>query len=475
MQPARRPSVAFNQSDEAFVSDSWRSLSVMMAKISKLPRLVRRFRETGGNVAVTTALALPVVLGAFGIGAEASSWMTGHRMLQNAADAAAIAAATEANSDYDDEARAVVAQYGLQNGVNGVTVSVSDSATCPSGVTGPCYSVTVSKPEPLLLARITGYQGDTTYGGSPAKLISATAIAVQGLAPRSYCVLTLGTSGVSPALRGNGVPNSALAGCNVMSNTAAECNGHNLGADVGDAHGINDGCGIARHSNVSVMPDPYASLASNIPSDPCPGINPGNPYPSTPKNNNDPALPPQNTPSGNMTSWSGSKPLCGDIQLAGDVAINQDTTLFIYNGDLDLNGHAIIAAPGVGVTIVFAGDNAHSHVPTKNGTLDFAAPTTGPWKGIALYQAPNLTSGVDISAAGNSPTWNITGMGYFPHASVTLSGAVNKSAFGKSCFGIVVDNLLINGTGSILEHGDCENAGLVLPNAMRPSRGKLVS
>ena len=108
------------------------------------------------------------------------------------------------------------------------------------------------------------------------------------------------------------------------------------------------------------------------------------------------------------------------------------------------------------------------------GTLDFNAPSTGPWSGIAIYQDPSLTSGVDISAAGNSPTWKITGLAYLPHASVTFSGAVNKSSNGASCFVMVVDNITINGTGSILETGGCQAAGLNMPTAQLPGRGELV-
>jgi hypothetical protein len=113
-------------------------------------------------------------------------------------------------------------------------------------------------------------------------------------------------------------------------------------------------------------------------------------------------------------------------------------------------------------------------VPVGNGILDFAAPTSGIWSGMAIYQAPNLTSGVNISDAGNSPTWKITGMAYFPHASVTFSGAVNKSSHGKSCVGLVADNITINGTGSILAHGECDEAGLTLPTGPALGRGKLV-
>ena len=39
----------------------------------------------------------------------------------------------------------------------------------------------------------------------------------------------------------------------------------------------------------------------------------------------------------------------------------------------------------------------------------------------------------------NSPTWNITGLIYLPHSSVTFSGIINKATNGLSCFGMVVD------------------------------------
>ena len=60
---------------------------------------------------------------------------------------------------------------------------------------------------------------------------------------------------------------------------------------------------------------------------------------------------------------------------------------------------------------------------------------------MALYQDPNLvdTGGnLDISAAGNTPTWDITGMVYLPNSTVTFSGAVNKASNGLSCFGLTV-------------------------------------
>jgi hypothetical protein len=118
------------------------------------------------------------------------------------------------------------------------------------------------------------------------------------------------------------------------------------------------------------------------------------------------------------------------------------------------------------------GSDGYSHTITGGGVLDFQAPQDGPWKGMALYQDPALTKGVDMTMSGNSPTWNVSGVAYFPNANVTFSGAVNKSNNGASCFILVVDNLLINGTGSILAHGQCDKYNIQQPSGQ--GRGQLV-
>jgi len=128
------------------------------------------------------------------------------------------------------------------------------------------------------------------------------------------------------------------------------------------------------------------------------------------------------------------------------------------------------------LTVVFTGSNnsSYQHIPTGRGTLDIAAPTSGNWSGVAIYQDPNLTTNVNISAAGNSPTWNISGLVYLPHSSVTLSGAVGKSSQGASCFDLVVDNITINGTGNIFANDTgCSSAGLTQPGGGH--RGTLVN
>jgi Flp pilus assembly protein TadG len=428
------------------------------------------FADQRGNVLILTALTMPALLAMSGLAFEGASWYQAKRAMQNAADTAAVAAATNNGASYISEARAVTAQYGFQNGADNTTVTVSNTVTCPvSGST--CYSVSITKSLPLYFTKLIGYSGNVTISGSPGQQIASIAVAVEGTSPREYCILALATSGDTQALRTNGAPKADLTGCSVMSNSDAQCNGHDLKATYGDAHGTSSGCGGTQTSGVPTVSDSYSGLASNIPFNTCTS------YPQAPSKHKDPDLPSSNELSGSY-NWSGNVQLCGDIQLTGDVTLTgSNAVVVIRNGRLDTNGYTIKTASGASATIVFSGDNTsgYTHAPTGKGTIDIAAPTTGNWKGVALYQDPGLTNGVDISEAGNSPTWNITGLVYLPHASVTFSGAVNKSSNGLSCFAMVVDNITINGTGSILSQGQCASAGLTLPTGQISSRGRLVS
>lgn len=431
-------------------------------------RFDRFRRDRMGNVAVTAALVAPVLLGSVGMGAEVATWYGDKRAMQNAADSAAVAAASNATSgQFADEARAVAASYGFEDGEGGVAVRAWNNVACPGGGPSNCYRVTVSRARPLLLAQVIGYKGDTKVDGSPAKLVQATAVAKQVSGPREYCVVALAGSGDPEAIRTNGAPDADLSGCSVMSNSSARCTGHDLKAEVGDAVGQNNGCGKTQNSSVKKLEDPYAALAANIPTVPC------SDFPALPKHRRDDDNFPKENELASETQFD--KPICGDAQLILPITVTNDRTLIIRGGKLDLNGYKIDTKPGASLTIIFvAGHGGREHGIVGNGELDIAAPTTGPWAGVAIYQAPNVPA-ASITYAGNSPTWKISGLVYMPKASMTFSGAVNKASNGRSCFVLVVDNVLVNGTGSILSSGECVSAGLKMPTSDGARRGQLVS
>jgi len=259
-----------------------------------------------------------------------------------------------------------------------------------------------------------------------------------------------------------------------MSDSQADCNGSSLNADAGMAAGTNNGCGIKQYSNVPVVTDPYANLAAKIPKNTCGS------YPQEPGKHGAP-LPTSNLWTGSKF-LSGSAQICGDMQLTGNVTIQttdqSGAVLVIENGQLDLNGYTLSTSNGSALTIIFSGDNggAYTHAPTGNGTLDVQAPTSGSWSGVALYQDPSLQNGVNVSYAGNNPTWDLTGLVYMPHSSTTFSGAINKSSNGAACFVMITGSVLINGTGSIYatSPAGCKDAGLIMPTATIPGRAELV-
>src|SRR5437667_1859047 len=188
-------------------------------KMSRIALKNRRlWSNEGGAVAIIVGIVATVVIAIVGLGVDVVGWYRTDRSLQNAADAAAIAAATNGTSTYQDEAKAVAAQYGLVDGAGGVTVTAADSQTCPNGQT-TCYKVTV--------AMSTAPQFFSQVVGLPAPPL-ATAAMAGGFLTHSYCVLALASSGTDPAISCKGCSKADLTGCTIMSNTGSDCTGQGL-------------------------------------------------------------------------------------------------------------------------------------------------------------------------------------------------------------------------------------------------------
>lgn len=449
--------------------------------------LFRRYgRDCRGNVAAMAALLIVPLVGLFALGGEVSSWYTINRSLQNASDAAAIAAATNGDYTHQDsgglymyqrEARAVATRYGYTSGSNSAVVTPA-TVNCPNDATKTCFQVTVSRTVPLLLTRAMsafGFAGNANGGNS--QLLSAVAIATsQGGGNTTFCITALGGT-VSSGITTNGAPKSDLSGCSVASNGDATCNGSNLNADSGYAYYADNNCGKVTNSNHGTKftddldYNRYTASARSNDVSPCGGTFgqesnnkqtklSGGTYALS-------ALP------GVKTSASGNYVYCGDLQLTGNVTISNAGTgaLVIENGQIDMNGNNLTVN---NTAVVFSGTNSftathivddNSH-PGNKSVLTISPPASGPFQGVSMYQDPLLIptsspTGLDYAAAGNGPTWNISGMVYLPNSDVTIKGAINKDGVG-ACFGLVVKTISISGTGYIIDHG-CNGTGTTLP------------
>ena len=438
-----------------------------------------------------TLLLIPLV-GMLGMATEASSWFFAQRSMQSAADAAAIAAAsngcaasipacvTAKTPYYDVEAKSVASKFGFTTGVANTTVTAINTAVCPDGSGSNCYRVDIKRLMPISLTRIVGFQGDAALGVGRAQTVQAMAIAAPKVKIDTYCLLALATGGTNvEGIRCNGCSKADLSGCKVATNGKARCNGGNLNADSSDAAGNQSNCaaGGTGTTGVSKIDDPYADLAAKIPA-----YNP-NPNSCGTKKGDYSQTTSSYPLSGNLSLGAIAGPYCGNVNLTGNTTITTPpggSVMVIRNGSLNVNNFTLKTAAGSGLTIIFTGPTGisglnPSYIPTGGGTLDIAAPTSGDWSGVAIYQDPALKSGVDWSAAGNSPTWNITGLIYLPNAAVTVSGIVNKASNGHNCFALVVDTFHSNGTTTFLEkQTECPQAGLVPPSGSNTTRTVLI-
>ena len=418
-------------------------------------------------IAPLMALTMVPVAGVTAIGVEQGEWYYFQRSMQNAADAAVIAAATNANtsgtgSGYIAEAAATARNFGYVNGSNNVSVATA-SVTCPTGSPSgaTCFTTTVSTVVPVLFSGLIGFRGNAAYGSGRGQTILASATATTtSTAGGSYCLWT--QSGESDSFTSD-TSGSNLNGCAVMSNGGTNCSGGDINAKYGDAHGTNIGCGTTKASSTVIPPDndtKYKGMANNIPNDNCHNSYPqewsdfwGNRY----------------TQSSNQLSgtknWNGDHELCGDIQLTGDVTLTgSQTTITIMNGVLDTNGHTIKTASGAAATIVFSGNGTTcGHSPIGGGTIDIAAPTTGNWQGVAVYQDPAITSGVDINYDDhNCPHFKISGLVYLPCSHLNFTGTIEKSSTGKACVMVVAAKVHCGGgqiSTNVNANSDCGSAG----------------
>ena len=184
------------------------------------------FRDTRGAFAPLMGILMVPLMGFLALGFEVGNWYQITHAMQNAADSAAIAAATNGGANYDIEAKAVAAAYGF----GPASVAVSNTAPCPDGSGSNCYSVTISTLFPLLLSQVVGYQGN----GNGQKLLSATSVSAVKNQPATVCLLALGSGGI------NGTAGN-FNGCNTASAGPAQCIG-TLGIGISFAAGANN-CG----------------------------------------------------------------------------------------------------------------------------------------------------------------------------------------------------------------------------------------
>src|SRR5256714_14578761 len=117
----------------------------MRLSVIRFAKQIRRLlADERGAISVIMGVLLIPLVGALAIGFEVSNWYMTTRDMQNAADASAMAAATNAKCNYDIEAKAVAASDGFVRRGNSVAIAAWNIAACPPG-TSTSYRATTAR------------------------------------------------------------------------------------------------------------------------------------------------------------------------------------------------------------------------------------------------------------------------------------------------------------------------------------------
>jgi hypothetical protein len=370
---------------------------------------------------VLTVLCMAVMLGFVAFAVDVGNLLRARRVLQTAADSAAIAGAAEYNiGDWSSAAKVDASQNGVTDGTSGAVVTVNPAPTSGPHEGVPGYvEVIVSQPQ-------------RTFFLSVLNPTPVAARAVATLLPNPNCIYTLSSApanGEGLILQNGASVNAPTCGVldNATGNVAMEVQSSTITAKsiaIVGTQDVSAGGSISPTpvTGISQVADPLGFLTP-------PTFDPGS-------CNNDPA-------------YTGAQPYelmpgCyKGLTLNGTGAVTIDPGLYIINGALNLNGSGSITGTDVTFYITYSNGTPYpTSILYRTPAISLTAPTSGTYSGILFYQDPN-DLGSMVFLTGNATT-TINGIFYLPGTSLTLDGNA-ASPFNSS---FVVGSLSFTGNNS---------------------------
>ena len=359
-----------------------------------------RRREAGQTIALV-AFGMLTFLAAAGLAVDMGYLRWERRLMQTAADSAALAAATDLNFGDSAMAQTDALAVAQANGFGNTTVTYNGA---PPVTPAQAAEVTISKAFPTFFIQVVGGNSNT---------ITASAVATMGVSQGCMVVLQPGGLGLTV----NGDINAA--NCGIVDNGPINGSGQITSPSIG-IYGANGFTGAHTTPVESPIaqpaPDPLAYVnADDVPT-------PGTPVPASCPTTL--TLDGTSGPLANGIVSLDPGTYCGiTIKSGANVTFNPGLYILTTSG-LQItgtgiatgNGVAFYNAPGTGA-ITFSGAGAVSF------TADPAGLTPLPG-GFLFYQDPGNTTVADLSQGGSG---NVTlyGVLYFPSADLTLAGSLN--------------------------------------------------
>jgi Flp pilus assembly protein TadG len=442
-------------------------------------RFIRKLlKDRRGNALVIAGACLPLIVGAAGLATDTIQWTLAKRQLQRAADSAAIAGV------YDRES------------ANGATTTVSatvnhdlsiNSHTRFAMVTGypqvtyPADSGTM-KYQVAVQLRVQQALPFSSLFMSAAPVISANATAASVPAGGDACVQALETSAGKTGINITGnagiyMPDCVLYSNSPSSNSAAAGGSSNVTADsvatVGGVQQSNNWHVSAYRPYSPSLDDPFAGVSPSASDMKCAGHTVTHGSSTTWVND----VLTESTDMANAKAADGSAANCWtsmSVGSSGTLTVPADFgPIYVNGGDAFIQGNLNCTH----CTIVLTNSDSSTTASIGNfkvnssSLINISAPTSGTFKGIAVYQdrrAGDTNPGSKIN--GNSDSV-ITGALYFPSQELNYNGTGNTSA---TCTMFVARRVNFSGnsatTNKFKKLSDCSAEGLPSGGAVRMVR-----
>lgn len=374
---------------------------------------MKRLADESGQAMVISVLCMTCLLGFAALAADVGIMTREKRMAQTAADAAAVAGASELAypGQVVSVAKAASALNGYSDGVNGVTVLVNKGPSYgPHAGDAKYVEAIVSQVQPTLFMGMFGVASLTP---------TARAVATQGVT--NGCIVTLGTTGTDISVIGNA--DITVATCGIADNSKSSNALYLQGSATLTANSIGIAGNYQTTGNVSLTPanpstgmipvsDPLAAQLGTAPA--AAGCN--------------------NVPANATTlgpgCWNG-------ISVGSNKTLTLTGGQYVINGDINLSGHGTLN-DSAGVELVLYGGISMG----GNTTMNLTPSTSG---GVVIWEpAPNNNA---LNLIG-TPGSDLEGIVYAPDAAVNLQG--NAGAIIRLNF--VVSSLALQGNATLLDY-----------------------
>lgn len=409
-----------------------------MKSLLKLADVFRHCR--GGQIAIVTAIAAPVVVAGGGLGAESGYWYYKQRALQMSADLAAYAGAVESRADADatgieDGATTEAVAHGYDPSLG--AIAVNSPPLSGDNIDDRAVEVILDQAYPRFFSALL-MEGDVPVS------VRAVARWEDG---GEACMLALDPE-AGDALSVTGSADVSLTGCEMMSNSLSNDALSVSGAGRTTASCVNAVGGVSAPGDLTLTEcgapregmaparDPYADLEPPDVSG-CRNVPGGG--------------------NGVRTIQPGRH--CSGMTLNGEVHFSPGVYV-VDGGDFRTNGNSVVT--GEDVTIILTG-GADLQM-NGNADIRLSAPESGDYAGLLFWgdAADGDLGEITLNGTADSA---LIGAVYFPERAIDIRGNFAGSG---GCTRLIGRTIELSGSASF--DADCSAAGIgtvALPGSVR--------